>query len=117
MRILLIDSDFQGASGLIRELTGWGETVTYADSGRAAVSKAKEQVFDLVLMDLILMDSMGVDIIPDLKLFNPGVRVIAMTGISTPDLERKAREGGIIFYMEKPVPLDQLKLVIEQLKK
>ncbi len=115
MNILLIDSDAQAANELGRVLTDWGMTVSHAVSAQQAVNLVKEQLFELVLMELFLKDSMGHEIIPDLKLFNPGVSIVVMACNSTPDLERKARECGIVFYMEKPVPLDQLKLIIDQL--
>ncbi len=117
MNILLIDSDSRASDELSRVLTDWGMTVSHAVSAQQAVDLVKEQLFELVLMELFLKDSMGYEIIPDLKLFNPGVSIVVMTGNSTPEMERKARECGIVFYMEKPVPLDQLKLIIDQLLK
>ena len=90
-------------------------TVTHAVSAQQAIDLVKEQVFELVPMELFLQDSMGFEIIPELKLFNPGISIILMTENSTPELEKKARECGIIFYLGKPVPLNQLKLVINQL--
>ncbi len=116
MNILLIDSDVQVSDELGRALTDWGMTVSHAVSAQQAVDLVKEQLFELVLMELFLKDFPGYEIIPDLKKFNPGVSIVVMTGNSTPELERKARECGIVFYMDKPVPLDQLKLIIDQLQ-
>jgi DNA-binding NtrC family response regulator len=117
MNILLIDSNTRTSSELVRVLTDWGMTVNHVVSAQQAVDLVKKQLFELVLMELFLKDSIGFEIIPDLKLFNPGVSIVVMTVNSTPELERKARECGIVFYMEKPVPLDQLKLIIDQFLK
>lgn len=115
MKILLIDSKEPASDELGRVLSDWGMTVKHAASGQKAVDLAREQLFDLVLMEFFLEDSMGVDVIRELKLFNPGVNIVVMAENSTPQLERKAREGGIVFYFGKPVPLDQLRLIVDQL--
>lgn len=115
MKILLLDSTGTASDELSRVLSDWGMTVTHAVSAQQAVDLVKEQVFKLVLMDQFLQDSMGVEIIPQLKLFNPGIRIIVMAENSTPELEKKARECGIVFYLGKPVPLNQLKMILNQL--
>jgi DNA-binding NtrC family response regulator len=81
------------------------------------VKKIRQGTFDTVLLELFLKDCMGYEIISGLKLYQSGIKIITMTRQSTPELEKRVRQCGIVFYMEKPVPLVQLKQILDQLLK
>ncbi|MCG8633808.1 MAG: response regulator [Desulfobacterales bacterium] len=117
MKILIVDSKNPGSLELDRVVAGWGNQVSHVSSGALAVEAVKQHTFELVMLELFLQDTMGYEIVPDLKLFNPGVSIIIMSEKNDPELEMKSRESGIIFFMEKPVRLEQLKQILNQLSK
>ncbi|MCG8685202.1 MAG: response regulator [Desulfobacterales bacterium] len=117
MKILIVDSKSSYSFELGKVLSGWGNRINHVCSGDQAIEKVKNTVFELILLELFLEDAMGYEIVPDLKLFNPGVNIIIMSEKSDPQLERKSRESGIIFFMEKPIQFQHLKQIIDQLSK
>ncbi len=117
MNILVIDSENPYSQELVNVLSDWGYGAAHALSAGQASDRVKKDLFELILMELFLEDAMGYEIVPELKLFNPGVSVIMMSRKSSPELEKRSRESGIIYFMEKPVPYDHLKLIIDQLIK
>lgn len=116
MDILIADSNITCALELDKKLSGWGHHVTLVYSAAQALDAVRQHVYELAILELLLNDAMGYEIIPDLKLFNPGVRIIMMTEKDSPDLERKSRASGIIFFMEKPVAFDHLKQIIDRME-
>ncbi len=45
------------------------------------------------------------------------MKIITMTGYSSRDVEKKVRSHGILYYMEKPVVLAELKSIIQHRNK
>ena len=117
MNILLIDPDTKLADEMLYTLSQWGIAATHADTAVQAINLVKRKRFSFVLLELFLKESMGYEIIPDLKLYSPGIKIIAMAQNSTPELIKKTREYGIVVYMEKPIPQEHLLSIFNQHKK
>jgi len=66
-----------------------------------------------VILDIMLPDGFGYDIIPEIKQSQPEAYVITMTGDNSPQLERIVRGFGIAYFMAKPVNLKELKSIID----
>ncbi|MCG8688063.1 MAG: response regulator [Desulfobacterales bacterium] len=115
MNILIIDAEEDTADSLAKMLQGWDHNVVRVSTDAEAIAKSKQSFFEVVLMELVLKGMPVYQIIPDLKLYNPGVSVITMTRENSPDLEKKARERGISFYTGKPVDRGLLKQILDQL--
>ena len=117
MNILLVEDDALVAKMVKATMTKWNQKVLLASSGQAAVSMAGENTFDLVLLDIMLPDGLGYDFIPEIKKFQPDIKIITMTGYNTPEMETKARAQGINYYMAKPINLTELKSILDHLVK
>lgn len=115
MNILIVDSDQKAADSLAGILGAWGHNPVIAPDMPSALALSKHSFFEVVLMDLVIDGVPAYPMIPDLKIYNCGVSVITMTGESTPDLEKNARERGIAFYMGKPVDEAVLKQILDHL--
>ena len=90
----------QGISTLLMR-AGYG--VLEADTAQAgqALFQARASEVDLILLDLELPDQQGREILPLLRVIDPGVKVIIFTahGWETHDIE------GVQAILTKPVPL------------
>jgi DNA-binding response OmpR family regulator len=112
---LVVEDDFFYRDMLSKMIHGWGHDVTCSENGRAALEKASAMDFDLFLLDVFLPDMTAMDLIPRLRAFQPDARIITMTGQSTRDLELKLRKLGIAYYMAKPVPVSELKGILDHM--
>ena len=74
-------------------------------------------MFDLVLRDIFLPDINGVELIQKLKEVWPKIRIITMTGHNSRELEMEVRKQGIIYYMIKPVNIQNLKEIVDHIHK
>lgn len=115
MKILIIEDSKEVSDPLMLILKKWGHHVTLAQTGEEALKIVTLEMFDLILLDIYLPDGMGYDLIPKLKDQWSGMDIITMTGHSSRETEEKTRQQGILYYMVKPVNLEELKSIITHL--
>jgi PAS domain S-box-containing protein len=97
----------------------WGLTPTFAITGVEAVKAAKEQIFDVILMDIEMPDMNGyraTEIIrAELPYPNNTVPIIAMTGHAMAGEKEKCIGIGMNDYLSKPFKPEDLKQRIADL--
>ena len=67
---------------------------------------------ELVLLDIALPGTNGIELLKRIRSINPAARVIMVTGNSDPVLAREALELGALAYIDKPFDFAHLKRVI-----
>ena len=67
---------------------------------------------ELVLLDLALPGTNGIELLKRIRSTNPTTRVIIVTGNTDPALAREALELGALAYIDKPFDFAYLKRVI-----
>lgn len=117
MKILIIEDSKQVAKFLKLKIEKWDHQAKVAATGRDALKIVKNEMFDLILLDIFLPDTIAYDLIPQLKHEWSGMDIITMTGHSSKDVEEKVRSQGILYYMVKPVDLVELEGIIHHLSK
>jgi len=117
MKILLVEDDPTTAQIMGDTLQLWKQEVFLATSGKAAVAAAENQTFDLVLLDIMLPDGYGYDFITRMRIAQPDLMIITMTGNNTPEMEKRVRQHSITYYMAKPVNYEELKDIIDHISK
>jgi two-component system, OmpR family, response regulator len=113
MNILIIQKDHSEAEILAEAILSWGHDISWARTGAEALGHIKMADFDLIVMDVLLPDIHGDELIPRLKAFRPEAAIVTMTDNNSRDLELKVRKQGIICYMVKPVSLSILKNILD----
>ncbi len=78
--ILVIEDDAGLRRVLQHTLEGVGHDVRTVDNGRDALRAVAERAPDLVVTDIVMPDSDGLEVIRVLKSDHPEVRVIAISG-------------------------------------
>jgi len=112
--ILVVDDDQAHRTMLRTLLGGWGFSVEEADDGARAIERVHEKSFDLVLMDVRMVEVSGLQALPEIKKFNPAIPIIIMTAYSSVETAVEALKKGAYDYLGKPLDFDELKLAIER---
>ena len=112
--ILVVDDDRAHRTMLCTLLDGWGFSVEEADDGARAIERVQEKSYDLVLMDVRMVELSGLEALPEIKKFNPAIPIIIMTAYSSVDTAVEALKKGAYDYLGKPLDFDELKLAIER---
>jgi EAL domain-containing protein (putative c-di-GMP-specific phosphodiesterase class I)/ActR/RegA family two-component response regulator len=110
--VLLIEDDAPLARSLIRLMNAEGYQVVHANSGSAAVDKVMSRSFDAVISDLNLPGASGVDVLNVVRAYDPDVPLVLMTGNPTVATAIEACSLGVLEYLVKPTPREQLVRVL-----
>ncbi len=113
MKILVADDEKSIRTVLRKFLESMGHQVEEAENGKEALNKLKNEIFDLGLVDIKMPSISGLDILKEVK----DVPIVIITAYGTMDYTIKAMELGAADYITKPFDLDEIKRLIEKLKR
>lgn len=113
-KILVIDDDTSFCVMLKTFLQKKGYEVTNAFTAREAEEAIKNQTFDVVLTDIRLPDSDGIQILKSIKEVSFATQVILMTGYTDIKTAVSAMKMGAYDYVGKPINPDEILHTIEQ---
>jgi CheY-like chemotaxis protein len=111
LRILLIEDDAQVLRALSSVLIRSGHRVTTAANGAVGLRLWREHGADLVLTDIQMPETDGIEVILQLRTYAPHLPVIAMSGGDRSgdlDLLGDARLLGAVALLKKPFSADDL---------
>jgi DNA-binding NtrC family response regulator len=112
--ILLVDDEERILKTLGRALRGEGHRVVEAASARAAERLLADQTFDVLVVDNLMPDRTGLDLIRDLVSSGAGAdrpQIVMMTAHATVESAIEAMKLGAIDYLQKPFEVDELLVV------
>ncbi len=114
MNTLLIVDDDPGVIESFKVLLEENYHILTAASGNEALKQFKKRGVDLVLLDILLPDMDGLDVLKEIKKLDEAVEVIMVTAIKTVSTAIKAMKLGAYDYITKPFDIDE---VAESIKK
>jgi DNA-binding response OmpR family regulator len=117
-RLLIVD-DEESLRKLFNEFfEKRGYRVSTAESLAEAEAKLGTETFDLILQDVMLGDGDGIEFLRKIKLLQPGVPTIILTGLGYDEpVLHEATENGAAGYMSKLLPLDQVLMEVHRVLK
>src|SRR6187431_1527880 len=113
-RILVADDHDALRRGLVRGLTEAGHDVEEASNGNAAIERLHEGVFDVVLSDLKMGGSDGLDVLRTTRAMHPTTAVILMTAFGSVNTAVEAMKIGAFDYVQKPFEIEEMEVKIEK---
>ncbi len=113
-QILIIDDELVICEFLSDLLKDRGFTIEYVHFGQEGIKQAKSRNFDVVVTDLRLPDIDGIEVVREIKKFNPYSSVIVITGYPSFDTVQEALKLGADDYIVKPFSIDEISFVIKR---
>lgn len=118
-RILVAEDDFVVQMVVKRMLEQAGFTADLVSDGQEVISALEAQDYDLVLMDCLMPRMDGFEatcVIRNTRSgrINPGIPIIAMTGLTKEDDKRRCTDAGMNAVLQKPVDANKLVALIQQ---
>jgi CheY-like chemotaxis protein len=117
LRILVVEDDPERLQMMGALLSLWGHEPTLVPAGPEALAAIREEMPDVILLDLGLPGMDGFEVARAVRL-QPGggssVLIVAVTAFRGEEHQRQAREAGFDKYLMKPVDIDTLRQVLAQ---
>ena len=108
MKILIVEDEIKTGEYLSKGLTEAGFVVDHADNGLTGYHLAMTADYDLVILDIMLPDVNGWDIIRMLRSAGKGMPVLLLTALGTIEHRVKGLELGADDYLVKPFAFAEL---------
>jgi signal transduction histidine kinase len=112
--ILVIDDEEGIREGCRRALEPQGFAVETAATLREGLRKIQEGDFDLVLLDVMMPDGRGIDLLAPTHEKDPDIVSVIITGYATVELAVEAIKRGAYDFISKPFTSDLLLMTVSQ---
>lgn len=108
MRVLLVEDDMTASRGITLMLKGHGAIVDVSDCGQEALDLVKHYDYDIVVLDLLLPDMEGYDVVRRMRAARVETPVLILSGLGRPQAKVKGFGLGADDYITKPFDKDEL---------
>jgi len=114
MQTILIVDDDKSIRYSLKRMLEENFSVLTAQNGDEALSRLKESLPDLILMDIKMPGRSGIEVLKEIKLIDPKSLVILMTAYGTTETAIEAMKYGAFDYILKPFPIPQMKELVQK---
>ena len=113
-KIIVFDDELNSREGLSKILVKEGFEVVCAEDGASAFQKIMESDFDIVITDLKMEGTGGIELLEKIKKEKPTIGVILVTAYGEVNSYLKAMNLGAFEYLNKPIKIDELRHIINK---
>ena len=117
INLLIANENEEDANLISEKLTKENNlaTIDKTSSGLKAIELVKSKNYDLVILDLVLAEVDGFEVIEEIKNLNKNTKIIVLSALSSDTFIKKAMSLGVDYYMLKPANLDVLSKRVKDL--
>jgi response regulator RpfG family c-di-GMP phosphodiesterase len=113
-KILIVDDEVAILKILHQKLETLGYDCSTESDGLRAVHRTKGERYNLILLDIKMPYVSGTELLRGLKLIDPDMSVVMISGIDSIELVRRTLREGAYDYLVKPLNLEELELTVRR---
>ena len=113
-RILVADDHDSLRRGIVRALSEAKHEVDEAPNGNVAIERLHEGQYDVILSDLKMGGSDGLEVLKTAKAMHPTTAVILMTAFGSIHTAVEAMKFGAFDFVQKPFEIEEMELKVEK---
>jgi YesN/AraC family two-component response regulator len=117
---LIIVDDKKSIREGLKKFINWNELgfriVGDFPSAPEAIAFIEAECVDVLLTDIVMPDVSGLQLINELRLINPDIKVVILSAYEKFDYAREAMRLGVFCYLTKPVNIEKIKAEFTNLK-
>ena len=113
-KVLIVDDEPAIRWVLAEALHSWGYETVEAETGTAALAAVVTEQPAMLLLDINLPDSSGLDLLREIKRRRPQTAVIMITAETLYENAVAAMHGGADDFISKPINLEELRFALDQ---
>ncbi|MEA4902021.1 sigma-54 dependent transcriptional regulator [Desulfitobacterium sp.] len=113
-KILILDDEKNLRVIIAQRLRRKGYDIFEAGTAAEGIAVLKENLLDVVLLDIKLPDGDGLTLLPKIKQLQPDLQVVMLTGNGTIQSAIEAMKLGAYEYLTKPCNLSELEITLQK---
>ncbi len=102
MRVLLVEDDLTAARGVTLMLKAAGAVIDHSETGEEALALSRHYEYDVVLLDLVLPDMEGFEVVRRMRIARNDTPVLILSGQTRPQAKVKGLGLGADDFITKP---------------
>ena len=110
--VLIVDDEESMRDSCAQIITKLGCRVETAEDGAAGLEKIRRLKPDALIVDLKMPGIGGLDVLNEVRLIDPQIVAIVITGYATVDAAVEAMKRGAYDFLPKPFTPDELRLIL-----
>lgn len=110
--ILVVDDDPNICRNLEEILEDEGHEVKIVTSGNDALKLIGKNGFDIVLLDLVMPEITGIEVLSEIRRKKPNIQVIMITAFATVENAVEAMKMGATDYVSKPFRMNEIQVAV-----
>ena len=114
-KILIVDDDKDIVKIVTTMLEGKGWNVAAAYSGHEALESVNASKPDIILLDIMMPEMNGIEVLKRIKKIDAGTRIIMITAFGDVESYLDSMELGAYEYINKPFETDELLDMIDKI--
>jgi two-component system response regulator HydG len=111
---MIVDDAIEMARAVAEYLNGHGFAAVAVGSGAEAVERFRREQVDVVLTDLRMAGTDGLDVLDAIRAVDPAPPVVIMTAFGAVETAVEAIRRGAFHYVTKPFKLDVVRVLLER---
>lgn len=108
MRILVAEDEQQLSHVLSSAMTASGYQVDIANNGQEAVEQAKENAYDVIILDIMMPVKSGLEALKEIRATGNRTYIMMLTAMGEEDDKVTGLDAGADDYLTKPFSLKEL---------
>jgi FixJ family two-component response regulator len=113
-RLLIVDDDRELCRALQETISGWGIKIKIMTKPRRVADHLKNASYNVVLLDIVMPEKSGFDLVPVIAKLCPDTKIIFMTGHADKEKAIKAIRLGVFDFLEKPMDMALLSHAVKR---
>jgi len=113
-RLLIIDDDRELGDALEEMISGWGIKTKIVTRPSLVANIVRDCSCNIVLLDIVMPEKSGFDLIPEIRKFCPDTKIIIMSGHADKEKAIKGLRLGVFDFLEKPIKMEVLSHAVKR---
>ena len=107
-RVLIVDNDGLVCDVLGEIISSWGIKTEVMTKPKLVVDQLRNTFYNIVILDIVMPEKSGFDLIPEISKLCPDTKIIIMTGYADKENTIQALRLGVLDFLEKPIEMELL---------
>ncbi|HMA76477.1 MAG TPA: sigma-54 dependent transcriptional regulator [Candidatus Krumholzibacteriaceae bacterium] len=111
-KVLIVDDEKSIRNVLVKLLSYEKFATLTASDGKSAIETVKNEVVDIVLLDIKMPGIDGIEVLEQVKRIDPSLPVVIVSGHGTVETAVEATKLGAFDFIEKPIDMERVLLTV-----
>jgi DNA-binding NtrC family response regulator len=107
-RLLIVDDDCELCDIIQEMISCWGIKTKIVTDPHIVANQVSDSFYNIVLLDIVMPEKSGFDLIPEIRSLSPDTKIIVMTGYADTEKAIRALRLGVFDFLEKPITMELL---------